>query len=78
MKKLSSLILLLVVCAQIANAGQIYGNVKEGNRSVGEGIEVSINCAGKPIAARTDSYGSYKIGEGATGSAGGPCYSERI
>lgn len=61
MKKLTSMILLLIGCAELAIAGQIYGNVKEGNRSVGEGVEISINCASKPIAARTDTYGSYKI-----------------
>ena len=61
MRKFISLIVVTICCAGIVRAGQIYGSVKEGSRSVGEGVEVSINCGGKPISARTDSYGSYKL-----------------
>ena len=61
MKKFISVVVLTICCAGVVNAGQIYGSVKEGSRSVGEGVEVSINCGGKPISAKTDSYGSYKL-----------------
>jgi hypothetical protein len=61
MRKFIGLTLFIVCWPGIVVAAQIYGNLKEGSRSVGQGVEVSITCNGKPQKVVTDSYGAYNL-----------------
>lgn len=52
----------LLVLPSLALAGEIYGGLAEGNRSVGEGVQVEIRCADKAYPSKaTDQYGSYRL-----------------
>jgi hypothetical protein len=43
-------------------AGQIYGQITAGGRSVSEGVEVVIACGGASSAStRTDRFGAYQL-----------------
>lgn len=61
MRKIIGLMLLVVGWPGIVVAAQIYGNLKEGSRSVGQGVQVSITCNGSPQKVTTDSYGAYNL-----------------
>jgi hypothetical protein len=57
----SALLVLLLMPAP-AVAGPIFGNLKEGARSVGRGVEVRIACGKEAsLSALTDAYGAYTI-----------------
>lgn len=62
MKRLIACLLILLL-PMIAFAAQIFGNLKYGDRSVGEGIEILIRCDGErdEWRTRTDAYGSYSV-----------------
>jgi hypothetical protein len=62
MKAISFVLPLILVFPTSAFAGKIFGNLTEGGRSVGQGIEVQITCGrGSPISTRTDVYGAYSF-----------------
>ena len=52
----------LLVFPGIALGGQVYGKLKEGGRSVPQGIDVTVRCAqGKRYSTKTDRFGSYRV-----------------
>jgi hypothetical protein len=52
----------IVFLPSIASAGQIYGNLKEGDRPVRQGVTVQVTCRNPtPYQGQTDAYGSYSI-----------------
>jgi hypothetical protein len=62
MKRIALLLPLILLFPPPAFAGKIFGNLKEGGRSVGQGWEVRITCPGSaPYATTTDEYGAYNI-----------------
>ena len=61
MRKFIGLMVVVFCAAELAAAAQIYGSLKQDNRSVGQGVEISINCGGRPQQAFTDAYGAYKV-----------------
>ena len=55
-------LLLLLLIPSPALAGTIFGNLTEGGRSVGRGVEVRIMCGTDgPWSTITDDYGAYTI-----------------
>ncbi len=56
------LVLLILLLPRVAFAGELYGSLTEGKMSVGEGVQVEIQCAetAYPPTA-TDKYGSYRL-----------------
>jgi hypothetical protein len=45
-----------------ASAGEIYGSIKEGKKSVGKGVTVEIIAAsGRRYVTKTDKYSSYRL-----------------
>jgi len=62
MKVYKLMILLLLVFSAPAFAGRIFGNLKEGGSSVGQGVEVQIKCeSDNSYSTKTDEYGAYEI-----------------
>ncbi|MGH9870285.1 MAG: hypothetical protein ACREAA_19280 [Candidatus Polarisedimenticolia bacterium] len=51
---------LLLICSP-ALAGEMYGTITSGGKSVGEGIPVEATCGGKSYPAKTDKSGSYHL-----------------
>lgn len=62
MKGTALLLPLILLFPPPAFAGKVFGNLKEGGRSVGRGWEVMIECPGSgPSVTTTDEYGAYNI-----------------
>lgn len=61
MRKFIALLVFLFCAPGLAVAAQIFGNLKQDNRSVGQGVEISINCGGRAQQAFTDAYGAYSV-----------------
>jgi hypothetical protein len=60
MNRIALLATFILLLASPAFAGKVFGNLKEGGRSVGSGVEVQITCGGRPpITIKTDDYGAY-------------------
>jgi hypothetical protein len=58
---LSVLLPAMMLVPTSAFAGRIFGNLKDGGRSIGQGVAVQVNCAGASVSATTDDYGGYSI-----------------
>jgi hypothetical protein len=55
-------ILAALLLAAPALAGEIYGTISEGGKSVGEGVAVELKCGDTAYpAAKTDKTGSYHL-----------------
>jgi hypothetical protein len=60
MKKIAVCVLLIVFLPMLAVAAQVFGSLKYEDRSVGQGVDLKIQCVGeKEVWAKTDAYGSY-------------------
>jgi hypothetical protein len=60
--EIGSILILLLGFPAPALAGSIFGDLKEGARSVGRGVEVRIVCGRDgPWTTTTDDYGAYSI-----------------
>lgn len=68
MKTVLLLAVVLLAPVSAALAGEIYGKITEGDRSVGEGVPVQARCGDKTYGpAKTDTTGSYHLVAQATG-----------
>jgi len=57
---LGSLAVLLLAASAVA--GEIYGTISEGGKSIGEGVAVEAKCGDKAYpAVKTDKSGSYHL-----------------
>ena len=61
MKRIATLVLLLALFPSFGFAGEIYGSLTEGEKSIGEGVQVEAMCANKSYPTSTDKYGSYRF-----------------
>lgn len=62
MRKLSTLLALLLAAPTIVSAGEIYGKIVANGAPVGESATVEIKCGPKSFpAVKTDKSGSYHI-----------------
>jgi len=63
MRRFRSCLAALAVCASTAAlAGEIYGTVTEGGKSVGEGVGIGAKCGEKGYpAVQTDKSGTYHV-----------------
>ena len=61
MKTIAGVVLFLLVFSPSLWAGEIYGNIQEGRKSVGAGIKVEIRCSRRVYSSTTDRYGSYRL-----------------
>lgn len=61
MKTITIALLLFLLCPAFAVAGEIYGSITEGEKSIGPGVKVDIVFEGKTLSAETDKNGSYRL-----------------
>lgn len=61
MKKIPGWGMLLLFFSTPVWAGEIYGSIRQGKRSIGAGTKVEIQCGRNAYAAETDRYGSYRL-----------------
>ncbi len=56
------LLFMMSLLPRFAEAAQIYGSLKEGEKSVGRGVEIAITCPNNtPYRTRTEEDGSYRV-----------------
>lgn len=55
------LLFLMSLLPPFAEAAQIYGSLKEGEKSVGRGVEIAITCNNTPYRTTTEEDGSYRV-----------------
>lgn len=60
MKRISTVLVLLLWLPIVAFGSQIYGNLRMNNDSV-QGVQVRIKCDGAEYVGQTDAYGSYRV-----------------
>ena len=61
MKSTGIVLLILLLFAGRASAGEVYGTITEGRKPVAAGVKLEIAAAGKTYAAETDKFGSYRV-----------------
>ena len=61
MKALLLSVMLLVLVPSLAAAGEVYGTIKEGGKSVQGGLKVELACGGKTVTGETDKFGGYRL-----------------
>lgn len=62
MKTITMLLLLIMLFSTFAFSGEIYGSIKEGGKSIGQGVRVEIiSPSNTTYDTETDKYGSYSI-----------------
>ena len=44
-----------------AFAGEIFGTIKEGGKTVAEGVKVEVTCGAKTYTGATNKFGSYRM-----------------
>ena len=52
---------LCVALASPAFAGEIFGTIKEGGKTVAEGVKVEVTCGAKTYTGATNKFGSYRV-----------------
>lgn len=60
-------VVLSLLLAAVASAGEIYGTLSEGGKPVAAGTMLRLACGGASAEAKTDAYGSYSVRVAATG-----------
>jgi hypothetical protein len=61
MKKVFLAMLCLAISYTTVLAGEIYGTVKEGGKSIKAGTKIEVKCAKGSYSAETDKLGSYRL-----------------
>jgi hypothetical protein len=66
MKTIAMSLLLIMLIPAFTFAGEIYGSIKEGEKSIGEGVKVKVTMKTAPEtvkadSTKTDKYGSYRL-----------------
>ena len=62
MKAIRIVLPLALLVPAPAFAGNIFGNLREGGRSVGQGVQVQVTCGSvHPPPTMTDQYGAYSL-----------------
>ena len=61
MKTIRLALPLILLFPTSAFAGNIFGDLKDGGRSVGKGVEIRLTCGDGNLATMTDDYGAYSI-----------------
>lgn len=61
MRVVTCALCLILLYPALTYAGQIFGSLREGRRSVGQGVPVEVICGRDRYPAQTDAYGSYNI-----------------
>lgn len=61
MKKIATLLVLMLCLPIIGFGAQIFGSLRADNASVGEGVTVKIQCDKDTYEAKTNVYGSYRV-----------------
>jgi hypothetical protein len=51
----------LLAFSTLTYAGEIYGTITEGGKSVGEGVALEVKCGAKVYPAKTDRSGTYHV-----------------
>ena len=61
MKSVVLFLFAVLLLPRLAFSSQIYGSLRERDRSVGKGVGVEVDCGAGPYSGSTDDYGSYSL-----------------
>ena len=61
MRKIYMAMLFLAIPYTAAQAGEIYGTIKESGKPIQAGTKVEVKCAKGSYSAETDKLGSYRL-----------------
>src|SRR5207244_10121745 len=61
MKTIATLLLLTLLAPASVSAGELYGTITDGDKSVGSGVKIEIKSAGNSYRTETDKYGAYRV-----------------
>ena len=61
MRRLTILLVLVMLIPMLADAAEIYGTIRKGSKSLGSGVPVEIRIGNKLYSTKTDKYGSYSL-----------------
>ena len=61
MKVIPGLVFLILLLPASVAAGEIYGSIKGGGKSIGQGVKVEIGYGPNVYSTETDRYGSYRL-----------------
>ncbi len=61
MKSIRILLFALLLPVSRVAAGEVYGTITDGSKSVPAGVKVEIGASGHVYSAETDKFGSYRI-----------------
>ncbi len=60
MRATGIILLMLVLTASWALAGELYGTITDGKKPVAAGLKVDITVSGKVVTVQTDKFGGYR------------------
>ena len=61
MKIVLTSIVLILLAAAAALAGNVYGSVTENGKPVAQGVKLEVTCAGNKYNTETDANGAFKL-----------------
>ncbi len=61
MKMVIAASVLILFCAALAAAGNVYGTVTENGKAVAQGVKLEVTCGANKYNAETDANGAFKL-----------------
>jgi len=61
MKLLLTLLVLILLSASLAFAGNVYGSITENGKPVAQGVKIEVACGANKYNTETDANGGYKL-----------------
>ena len=61
MRHVSLVLIVILVFATSAAAGNIYGSISEGGKPVVQGVKMEVTCGANKYGAETDANGAFKL-----------------
>ena len=61
MNRFATAAVLIFAMTSAAVAGNVYGSISEGGKSVAQGVKIEVTCGANKYSAETDATGTYKV-----------------
>jgi hypothetical protein len=61
MKSTAMVMIVLLLSASAALAGEVYGTITDGTKPIAAGVKVEVAVSGKVYAGEIDKFGSYRV-----------------
>ena len=61
MKVVLMFLMITLVFASVAVAGNVYGSITENGKPVGQGVKLEVSCGANKYNAETDANGTFKL-----------------